>query len=327
MVFESNTVSPSNGTSLGRLGLEPVAMTMKSPESVDCTPPSLPRRRRCGDRRSGPRPRRPRPVTLERLVDDLELALHDHSLAVHEVVDGDLVGDLAADPLEFVAGEGVDEQRALAQRLRRDRAPVDARAADDVLPARRPRRACRRGRPGSPPARPPGRSRSPPRRSEASAPAERAILAGYGAAARRGRAAVPRAAGTLDLRPSCTRTAFVPAARLGAAVRGPAARDRRPAARGAALLGVEPPQARRSAPLLGAARAASSTCAAHPAGARARRARLRLVHRAARRAVRDLGRHPARGRPRRPRRAPTPRSSAPGRCSPPSSARPARRCC
>ncbi len=38
----SKTDSPSNGTSAGRFGLEPVAMTMKSPVIEDSTPPSGP---------------------------------------------------------------------------------------------------------------------------------------------------------------------------------------------------------------------------------------------------------------------------------------------
>jgi len=73
------------------------------------------------------------PVAVERLVDQLEFALDDDPLAVHEVVDGNLVGDLAMDPFELVAFDGVHEDGALTQRLRRDRAPVDAGAAEDVL--------------------------------------------------------------------------------------------------------------------------------------------------------------------------------------------------
>jgi hypothetical protein len=85
-------------------------------------------------------------VTAERLVDQLELALDDSSLAEREVRDGQLLADLVADAVQTVAGELVEEQRALAQRLRRDGPPVDPVAADHVGaldhgdPPARPRR-------------------------------------------------------------------------------------------------------------------------------------------------------------------------------------------
>ncbi len=127
------------------------------------------------------------------------------------------------------------------------------------------------------------------------------------------------------LRPHARRR-LRPLRALGAAVRGPAPRDRGPAARGAALLGVEPPEARRGGASWGCPVLVLYLRHA-PGGARPRRARLRLVHRAARRPVRDLGRRSCSRATSRPRRARTRASSGRGASSPPSSARPAPPCC
>ena len=72
-------------------------------------------------------------VAVQRAVDQLQFPLHDALLAVHQLRDGDRVGDLDLDRVELVVPQAVDERRALAQRLARDGAPVDPHPADDVL--------------------------------------------------------------------------------------------------------------------------------------------------------------------------------------------------
>ena len=134
IVSESKTVSLSKGTSSGRFGREPVAITKKSAVSVRTSPPFG------GVHRDGVRPRETRlalddvdGVAPERLADQLQLALHDRPLALHEVGDGELGADLVADAVEAVTRERVEEDGALAQGLRGDGAPVDAVAAHQVM--------------------------------------------------------------------------------------------------------------------------------------------------------------------------------------------------
>ena len=110
-VVLSNTVSSSKSMSAGRLGAEPVAMTMTSPDSRSRTCPSTPWTAIvCGveepplaavdlDRIAG-----------QRAVDELQLPLHDALLAVHQFGDGDGLGDRDLDRVELVVPQAVDEQ-------------------------------------------------------------------------------------------------------------------------------------------------------------------------------------------------------------------------
>ncbi len=72
-------------------------------------------------------------VAVQRTVDQLELALHDTLLPVHEFRDRHGVGDLDADAVEPVVRESIDERGALTQGLARDGAPVHPHAAHDML--------------------------------------------------------------------------------------------------------------------------------------------------------------------------------------------------
>ena len=133
-VVLSNTVSSSNAMSAGRLGAEPVAITITSPRKPQ---PDLPVDAVHGDRvRVEEPPLAPEDldrVAAQRAVDQLELPLHDALLAVHQLGDRDRVGDLHLDGVELVVPQAVDERRALAQGLARDGAPVHPHPADDVL--------------------------------------------------------------------------------------------------------------------------------------------------------------------------------------------------
>ena len=179
IVSESNTVSPSNGTSSGRFGREPVAMTKKSAVSVRMLAAARRLHRHgVGAGEAGVALDDLDRVAPERLVDQLELALHDRALAVHEVGHRELGADLVADAVEAVAGELVEEDRALAQRLRGDRAPVDAVAAHHVGALDDRHGLARAGRLDRRPLARRAAAQDHRRRSAPSASAESAILTG-----------------------------------------------------------------------------------------------------------------------------------------------------
>ena len=133
-----------------------------------------------------------------------------------------------------------------------------------------------------------------------------------------------RVPGAVDLRLSCTRKPSSPPWPGPCPSRGCSSRS--PSFPSPPRTSGSPTCASSGSPPSWGRRCSSCTCGAHPRAARPRRRGLRVVHRPARGALRDLGRDPPRGRPRGDARARTPRSSASARCSPRSSGRPAPRC-
>ena len=125
-----------------------------------------PRRRPCAASRKRPWPAEDLdPVAPEGGVDQLQLALDDEPLAVHEVGDRDVVGHLGLEAVEAVARHPEEEEGALAERLRGDRPPVHAGPADDGRPLDEGDALAAPWRPGWRRARRPGRRRGRRRRS------------------------------------------------------------------------------------------------------------------------------------------------------------------
>ena len=132
---ESSTRSSSNSTCGGRAGRVPVAMTMFSAVTVLWSPRAVAAH---GD---GVRVVEARgaaedvDVVAQQLVaDHLHLAPDDVRGAGQQVVDGDVGLDPVAGAVHVALREAGQVQHGLAQRLRRDRAGVDADAAHHVAP-------------------------------------------------------------------------------------------------------------------------------------------------------------------------------------------------
>ena len=134
MPSESMIVRSSNATLAGRAGLVPVAMMIRSALTgrLRPAPSATSTRVRPGEaRRAG---QDGDPVAAELAADDVVLPADDVVRPGRQVTDGDLVLEPVALPVHLPLVKPGEVQHRLAQCLGRDRAGVEANAAEHVRP-------------------------------------------------------------------------------------------------------------------------------------------------------------------------------------------------
>ena len=171
MPSESSTVASSNSTVFGRAGRVPTAITMFSAVTWRLAPSLRRDATVCGvDEPRGAVQHRD-VVARELVADDVDLALDDGLRAPEEILDGDVVLDPVALPVQLPLGMPVRYTTA-SRSVLDGIVPVLMHTPPTMRCARRSRHACRAWPPGSRPSARPGRSRSRADRSRRPCSAE-----------------------------------------------------------------------------------------------------------------------------------------------------------
>ena len=167
IVSESSTSGSSNGTPAGRSGELPVAMrnTRADDAGESRRPPASRTMSSSGDANSAGATDDGDVVAIEIARNLIDLFAGDRAQPSHQPAQAALAIDVERHAVQLAPLEAGQVERGLAQRLRRQRAGVHARAAHGSRPSRPSRHACRSTPPAPRLFRLPGRSRSRPDRT------------------------------------------------------------------------------------------------------------------------------------------------------------------